>query len=90
MIEIAFTTSFKRVFKKKIKTNKEIEDLFWDTVNIFINDPFANSLKTHKLSGKLKNLWSFSIKYNLRVIFYFEDNNTKAIFVNIGTHDEVY
>jgi addiction module RelE/StbE family toxin len=89
-MEIAFSSSFKRAFKKKIKGRKEIEDLFWEAASLFIQDPFQPSLKTHKLSGKLKDLWSFSVEYDLRVIFYFEDKNSKAIFVYIGTHDEAY
>jgi len=89
-MEIAFSSSFKRAFKKKIKERKEIEDLFWETATLFIQDPFHSSLKTHKLTGKLKNLWSFSVEYDLRVIFYFEENNSKAVFVDIGSHDEVY
>lgn len=89
-MKIAFSSSFKRSFKKKIKGRKEIEDLFWEATALFIIDPFHSSLKTHKLSGKLKNLWSFSIEYDLRVVFYFEDNNKKAIFIYIGSHDEVY
>ncbi len=67
-----------------------MEDLFWKAVIIFVENPFHHSLKTHKLSGKLKNFWSFSVEYNLRVLFYFEENNTKAIFIDFGTHDEVY
>lgn len=89
-MEIAFSSSFKKAFKKKIKGRKEIEELFWTATALFLEDPFNASLKTHKLSGKLKNLWSFTIEYDLRVIFYFEEKNTKAIFVHIGTHDEVY
>ncbi len=90
MIEIAFASSFKHAFKKKVKSRKEIEKLFWDTVEVFTNDPFHPSLKTHKLSGQLKNFWSYSIEYDLRVIFFFEDNNSKAIFIDIGSHNEVY
>ena len=90
MVEITFSSSFKRAFKKKIKIRKAIENLFWEAVSIFVEDPFHHSLRTHKLSGKLKDLWSFSVEYNLRVLFYFKKNNTKAIFMDIGTHDEVY
>lgn len=89
-MEIAFSSSFKRSFKKKIKGRKEIEDLFWEATTLFIQDPFHASLKTHKLSGKLKDLWSFSVEYDLRIIFYFEDKNSKAVFIDIGSHDEVY
>ncbi|MBD1846833.1 hypothetical protein H6F89_26185 [Cyanobacteria bacterium FACHB-63] len=46
-------------------------------------------MRTHKLSGKLKDYWSFSLEYDERVVFYFtEDGN--AVFVDVGTHDEVY
>ena len=90
MIEISFSSSFKRSFKKKIKGRKEIEDIFWEAASLFIADPFHPSLKTHKLSGKLKKMWSFSVEYDIRVIFYFEDNNSKAVFIFIGSHDEAY
>jgi mRNA-degrading endonuclease YafQ of YafQ-DinJ toxin-antitoxin module len=56
-----------------------------------VADPFDAKLKTHKLSGKLKDLWGFSVGFNLRVVFYFTNNKPqKAIFIDIGTHDEVY
>lgn len=90
MIEISFSSSFKNVFKKKIKNNKRIEKAFWNCVEIFIDEPFNRKLKTHKLTGNLKDLWSFSIEFDLRVIFYFTAKNKKVVFIDIGTHDEVY
>lgn len=57
-------------------------------MEIFVSDPFDRRLRTHKLSGKLKELWSFSVTYDNRIIFYFEGE--KAVFIDIGTHDEVY
>jgi addiction module RelE/StbE family toxin len=89
MIEIGFSSSFKRVFKKKIKGHKELEAKFWQKVEIFIKDPFDRTLRTHKLSGKLQGLWSLSIGYDLRVIFYFAEEN-RVVFIDIGKHDEVY
>lgn len=44
-------------------------------LELFINDPFHPQLRTHKLSGNLKDLWSFSIEYDLRVVFHFTDAN---------------
>ena len=88
MIEIAFSSSFKRAFKK-ISKNKPVERKFWEKTKLFITEPFHPYLKTHKLSGKLEDLWSFSVEYDLRVIFYFTDK-THAIFIDIGTHNEVY
>ena len=89
-MEVSFSDSFKKVFNKKVKST-EIEQIFWIRLELFINDPFDTKLKTHKLSGKLRSLWSFSIEYDLRVVFYFtKDKPKKAVFVDIGTHDEVY
>ena len=59
MIEIAFSSSFKRAFKKKVAGNKNLETQFWERVELFKSNPFDPKLKTHRLSGKLKDLWSF-------------------------------
>jgi addiction module RelE/StbE family toxin len=89
-VEVSFSTSFKKRFRKKIK-GTTTEDFFWKAVELFVANPFHAPLKTHKLSGNLKGLWSFSIGYDLRVVFYFtKDKPQKAVFVDIGTHDEVY
>lgn len=89
MTEIAFSSSFKRAFKKRVAGNANAEARFWERVEEFKNDPFDPKLRTHKLSGKLKDLWGFSIEYDLRVVFYFVDTQ-RAVFVDIGTHTEVY
>ena len=88
-VEISFSSSFKRAFKKGVKGNADLEARFWQKVELFVNDPFDKRLKTHKLSGKLKDLWSFSVEYDQRVLFYFTDDG-KAVFVDIGNHEEVY
>ena len=89
-MKIAFSSSFKRVFRKKIKDDKSLQEDFWKCVELFSKNPFDRKLRTHKLKGKLKNLWSFYVEYDVRVIFFFCDNNKKAVFTDIGRHDEVY
>jgi mRNA-degrading endonuclease YafQ of YafQ-DinJ toxin-antitoxin module len=89
-MEVSFSESFKKVFKKRIK-NAESEQAFWEKVEVFIENPYDSRLKTHKLSGQLEGLSSFSIAYDLRVVFYFtKEKPTKAVFIDIGNHDEVY
>lgn len=89
-MEVSFSSAFKKTFAKRIRgTISETE--FWNRLEMFTNEPFNTKLKTHKLSGKLKGLWSFSIEQNLSVVFYFtKDKPSKAVFVDIGSHDEVY
>jgi mRNA-degrading endonuclease YafQ of YafQ-DinJ toxin-antitoxin module len=88
-VEVSFSTPFKRAFKKRIKGSGDLEARFWQKLKQFTLDPFDPSLKTHKLSGKLKEYWSFSVDYDVRVLFYFTKDE-KAVFVDIGSHDEVY
>jgi mRNA-degrading endonuclease YafQ of YafQ-DinJ toxin-antitoxin module len=89
MTQVFFSSSFKRAFKKRIAGQKDLEDKFWQRVEVFANNPFDTRLRTHKLSGKLSELWSFSLSNDMRVVFYFLPQN-RAMFENIGTHDEVY
>lgn len=88
-MEVGFSSTFKRAFKKRIKGNAALEARFWKKLEQFTVDPFEPSLRTHKLSGKLKEFWSFSVDYDERVLFYFTEDE-KAVFVDIGSHDEVY
>ncbi len=88
-MEVSFSSAFKRAFKKRIKGNTDLEEKFWQKLEQFTVDPYDPSLKTHKLSGKLKEYWSFSVDYDERVLFYFTEDE-KAVFVDIGSHDEVY
>ncbi len=76
-------------FKKSLKdVPRHIADKLEKKKKIFRQNPFHPSLKTHKLKGRLKDYYSFSVNYSYRVIFKFMDEG-KALFVNIGTH-EVY
>ncbi len=89
-MEVSFSSSFKKAFNKKVKGSVS-EPAFWKKLDLFIEDTNHLQLKTHKLSGKLKDMWSFSVEYDLRVIFYFtKDKPRKAVLVDIGNHDEVY
>lgn len=89
-MEVAFSSSFKKSFKKRIQAT-EFEADYWSCLEKFIENPFSEDLKTHKLSGKLKGSWSFSVAFDLRVVFYFtKDKPKSAVFVDISKHDEVY
>ena len=71
------------------KNNPFLKEKFAEVIDIFKNNPFDARLKTHKLSGKLKDLYSFSIGYDLRVIFFFYNDN-QIVLQDIGKHDTVY
>ncbi len=89
MVEIAFYPAFIKAYRKKIKNNENLKNKFTEKFEIFKNNPFDTRLRTHKLTGELKELYSFSLDYDHRVIFSFFTNQ-KVIFEDIGNHDEVY
>lgn len=53
--------------------------------SIFRRDCFDPRLKTHKLKGKNRELWSFSISYQHRIVFKFIINNS-VLFIDVGDH----
>ncbi len=52
---------------------------------VFRKDAFHPLLETHKLKGKYRAFWSFTVIGQYRVMFAFLSDDTVA-FVNIGTH----
>jgi len=75
---INFEKKFK-VFNKKGKAKEQIE--------IFLKDPFDKRLNTHKLKGKFKNYYAFSVDYEDRIIFSFVKSEKTIYFHTIGSHD---
>ena len=83
-----FTTSkFRSSYKKlpqPIKVRAKARE------EIFKTNPFDSRLETHKLHGKYKNYWTFSIDNSYRIMFKFlKSDGGEVAFINIGTH-EIY
>ena len=56
MTQVFFSSSFQRAFKKRVAGQKDLEEKFWQRLEIFTANPFDPRLRTHKLSGKLSEL----------------------------------
>jgi mRNA-degrading endonuclease YafQ of YafQ-DinJ toxin-antitoxin module len=73
------------------KQHPELREQFTTKIILFEKDAFHPSLKTHSLSGVLRELWSFRITYGQRLVFAFlDESRTKVLLIDIGTHEEVY
>ena len=81
-MKIYYSTKFGKEYKKLPKQIKLIAE---KKEKLFCENPFSLQLKTHKLTGKLKDYWSFSIDYRYRIIFEFADKNI-VWFHSVGTH----
>lgn len=84
-MKIYYSSKFAKEYKKlplKIKLQAEKKE------KIFRKNPFDSQLKTHKLAGRLRDYYSFTINYQYRIIFEFASKNV-VWFHSIGTH-EIY
>ena len=82
-MRIIYASKFAREYKKlpeKIKIIAEEREI------VFRKDPFDPILGTHKLHGRLKDFWPFSIGARHRIIFEFAEN-AAVYFHSVGDHD---
>lgn len=80
---IRFKPSFVRDLKK---LSSDIREEALEKMDLFKDLTNHQKLKVHKLQGKLKNRYSFSVTYSHRIVFSYENKDT-VIFTAIGTHD---
>ena len=71
------------------KKNPKLVAKIQKQIALFEENPKHPSLRTHKLSGNLDNMWSISINMSIRMI-YVKIDETSVLFVRIGKHDEIY
>ncbi|MEO0013177.1 MAG: hypothetical protein RLZZ535_1566 [Cyanobacteriota bacterium] len=91
---LIYDESFRRALKRRCKNRPQLQAKVLNTLSLLEIDPFSPTLKTHKLQGELKDLWSCSVEYDFRIVFYFQklenEKEDAIVLVDIGTHDEVY
>ncbi len=64
----------------------ELKSTVDERIKIFKLNCFDPRLKTHKLDGKWKDCWSFSLDFSNRIVFEFLEENA-AGFIDVGNHD---
>ena len=82
-MQIIYSPIFLRQYRKlelDIQKSAEMKE------GIFRKNPFDTRLKTHKLHGRLSDLWAFSITRKIRITFEFGEHET-VTFHEIGDHD---
>ena len=56
---------------------------------LFRENPLYPSLHTEKLKPKKREVWSFRVDRQYRIIFRYTTDNT-VIFLTVGEHDWIY
>lgn len=65
---------------------KFIQKAFLEKEGKFLTNPFGQALGTHKLHGKYKEYWAFTVIGQYRIMFLFMKDGDIG-FINIGDHD---
>lgn len=82
MIQVVYSKKFIKLYDNLINDLK-IEVKI--TIEKFKNIENHKQLKVHKLHGKMKDSYSFSVDYKHRIIFRYLDKNT-AVLMAFGDH----
>lgn len=84
-MEIKYSPSFLRALKK---CPPELIEEVKDKLELFHDEQNHSKLKVHKLTGKLKGQYSFSVNYQIRIVFYYISKKDKQVLLTaIGDHD---
>ena len=86
MIDIFYAPSFVRMYKWLPSSLKEEVK---EKIDIFKKKENHIKLKVHKLKGNLQNTYSFSVNYQIRIVFEYE-NQHRVNLLYVGNHDGLY
>lgn len=88
MMTIKTDKPFIKKANKYFKKDPALKKAYLEFANKILNNPFDPSLKSHKLSGNLKDRYACSLTHDIRITFKLSDDT--VYLLNIGTHDVVY
>ena len=85
--KISRTPRFSKHYKARIQS-PHLKKAVIEAVQQFLDDSSIPELRDHELQYSMKKLRSFSVTEDVRIIYLPTKNG--AIFLDIGTHEEVY
>ena len=88
MYRLVTSNRFKKRLRDFLRQHTDLRVVTREKLLLLQLNPQTTSLKTHKLTGKLKAFFAYSITYEYRLVFDVKDREIHLLA--IGTHDEVY
>ena len=85
MYNIKQTDTFEKKSIKFFKKHRDLVPKFKKVIDKLADNPFDNSLKTHKLKGNLSDFYACSLTYQYRIVLIIEIRDEEIVLVNIGT-----
>ncbi|MDA3885611.1 MAG: plasmid stabilization protein [Candidatus Delongbacteria bacterium] len=90
MAKIIYTETYNSRARKFLKKHPELKGQYEKSLKLLELNPQHPSLRLHKLTGKLTDLYSVSINITYRITIDFIIKDDKIIPITIGTHEEAY
>lgn len=88
-MRIELHPNFKKSFKKRISNNSRLSAKTANRIKVFKQNQSNPALKDHKLRGSKEDIRSFSITGDFRIV-YKRISSDHILFLDIGTHNQVY
>lgn len=88
-MKIELHPSFEKFYNKRIARNPKLAAKTSERIALFVKDPYHPLLLNHVLEGKKAHLRAFSVAGDIRIV-YFLIGKDHALFLDIGTHNQVY
>ena len=88
-MKIDLHPNYKKSYKKRVVNNLKLTLKTTERVKLFQQDPANPVLKDHQLQGEKSSLRAFWITGDIRIV-YLPVSKDYAIFLDIGSHNQVY
>lgn len=80
---------FEKSYKSRIADTHRLVLQTEERIALFKADPKNYILKDHRLTGTKRGLRAFSIAGDIRIV-YLPVSDMEVIFIDIGSHNQVY
>ena len=88
-MKIKLHPKFKKAYKTRIAPNKKLIKQTENRIGMFKTNHTNPVLKDHGLSGAKRQLRAFSVTGDIRIV-YIPVSEDEVIFIDIGSHNQVY
>lgn len=89
-VKLIFPTPYQKREKSFLRKHSELRQRYFKTLLLLEQNPLHPSLRLHPMRGRLTGLHSVSISMRYRITLELELREQEIVFVNIGSHGEVY
>lgn len=86
-MQIQYHQRFTKRFRKLLPS---LQGKTTFAIRAFVRNPHDPRLRNHALSGRLKEFRAFSVTGDVRIIFQEFDHYALVLFLDVGTHNQVY